>query len=146
MRLPTTKKTSAKLRSENGDIIYGMAKGPWALEWANVEEERGRSFSGQDIYAICPEPPKVAIDWAHKVAQKILGLNSSLITAQNQHLFPLTLMKLYHMAQNDGFTGTEEEFGMKLGCQSCGHGIAWDDDISPNNSLKIEVPYDEFYI
>jgi hypothetical protein len=140
MRLPKTKKTAAKIRAEHGDIIYGMAKGPWAEEWARNEEERGRSFSQQNIYDLCPEPPKVALDWAHEVAQTILGSNLEFKPPSD----PLTLEHLYEAARQDGFRGDKEEFGFRLGCQATGMGIAWDDNHTP--SIEIVVPTIEFYV
>jgi hypothetical protein len=109
-----------------------MAKGPWADHWAQAQEERGRSFSGQNIYDLCPEPPKWAERWARSLAADIVGSNEG-----------LNLDALYLAARHEGFDKAREDFGFYLGCQACGMGIGWDDDVS--SDLKIKVPYREFY-
>ena len=117
----------------NREILYGMARGPWADHWANVQGERGRSFSGQNIYDICPEPPRMAKRWARRLADDIVSANDG-----------LGLEPLFLAARNAGFDKSREDFGFYLGCEACGMGIRWDDDLSTN--LKIEVPYREFYL
>ena len=116
----------------NAEILYGMAKGPWADHWAQAQEERGRSFSGQNIYDICPEPPKTARSWARKLADGLVTANEG-----------LGLEALFLAARNEGFYKSKEDFGFYLGCEACGMGIRWDDDLSTD--LKIAVPYREFY-
>ena len=118
----------------DSEILHGMAKGPWADAWAQKQEEKGRSFSGQNIYDICPEPPRAARSWARKAADKIVAANGG-----------LALEELFLAARHEGFDKAREDFGFYLGCQACGMGIQWDDDLS-STGLKIEVPYDEFFI
>jgi hypothetical protein len=116
----------------NNEILYGMAKGPWADYWARAQEEKGRSFSGENIYDLCPEPPKWAKSWARKVADEIVKLNDG-----------LSLATLFLAAREAGFNKSREDFGFYLGCQSAGMGISWDDDLSTD--MKIELPFREFY-
>ena len=120
------------------EILYGMAN-PWADFWANRQEERGKSFSQQNIYNLCPEPPRAARAWARRIADQIVEMNGG-----------LSLGALYLAARHDGFDHSREDFGSCLGCQANGMGISWDDDLTyswtsqPN--LKIAVPQSEFYI
>jgi hypothetical protein len=123
-----------KKTAHNKKILYGMAKGPWADFWAREREEMGESFSGRNIYDICPEPPKEARKWAREIADEIVKRNRK------------SLSDLYQLARADGFSDDEEDFGFHLGCQACGMGLRWDDDLTPNNTLEIEVPQREFYI
>jgi hypothetical protein len=116
------------------EILYGMAKGPWADAWAREEEEKGARFSGQNIYDLCPEPPKAAKSWARRVADKIVEANGG-----------LALEALFLAARHAGFDKSREDFGFYLGCQACGMGIQWDDDLSAAGP-KIAIPYDEFFI
>ena len=116
----------------NAEILHGMAKGPWAGSWLRQQEEGGRSFSGQDIYDICPEPPKRAGLWARNLAADIVNANEG-----------LGLEALYLAARHAGFDKPREDFGCCLGCEADGMGIRWDDDLSTD--LKIAVPYREFY-
>ena len=117
----------------NREILHGMAKGPWAYHWAFEQEEKGHSFSGQNIYDLCPEPPRTAKRWARKLADDIATANDG-----------LGLEPLFLAARNKGFSESRENFGAYLGCEADGMGIRWDDDISTN--LKIEVPCREFYL
>ena len=114
------------------EILHGMAKGPWADHWAQAQEEKGRSFSGQNIYDLCPEPPRTAQRWARKLADEIVELNEG-----------LGLEALFLAARNVGFDKSREDFGFCLGCEAAGMGIRWDDDLSTD--LRIEVPHREFY-
>ena len=116
----------------NAEILHGMAKGPWAGSWLRQQEEGGRSFSGQDIYDICPEPPRTAKRWARNLADDIVSANEG-----------LSLESLFLAARHEGFSKDKESFGAYLGCEADGMGIRWDDDLSTD--LKIEVPYREFY-
>ena len=117
------------------EILYGMAKGPWADFWALREEKRGQHFGGMNIYDICPEPPAKAKAWARKIADQIVRMNEG-----------LSLEALYLAARHDGFSEDREDFGFHLGCQASGMGIRWDDNLTPNVELEIKVPYNEFYI
>ena len=121
--------------SHDREILHRLAKGPWADFWANRQEEKGQSFSQQNIYDICPEPPRTAKVWAREIADRIVEMNGG-----------LPLEALYLTARHDGFAPDREEFGFYLGCQASGMGIGWDDDLTPGSELKIEVPQREFYI
>jgi hypothetical protein len=126
--------TPKEIRAE---ILYGLAKGPWACWWADRAEEKGRSFSGQDTYQECPEPPKGARDWARKVAAQIELVNGK------------GLPSLYQMAKKCGYPNSLESFGADLGLQVEGTGISWEDRLTGVERLwvlKIEIPYAEFYL
>jgi len=116
-------------------ILFGMAKGPWALEWSNREEEKGRSFSGQDIYELAPNPPSDAVAWAEDIAAQLKRMNNV-----------AGLEVLYAVAQREGFNKDRENFGLYLGCQAAGHGISWCDDLQPGTEKLIDIPHHEFYI
>lgn len=137
------KKTIRDKSERSKEILYGMAKGPWANFWAGRQEEKGWRFSGMNIYDLCPDPPRAAKTWARRVEDKIVELNEG-----------LSLEALYLAARHDGFSQDRENFGFYLGCEASGMGIRWDDDLVPNLrrfrliavNLKIAVPYSEFYI
>jgi hypothetical protein len=119
--------------AHDDEILHGMAKDPWASHWADEQEGKGSRLSGQNLYDICPEPPKWARLWARNLAADIVGANEG-----------ISLDALYLAARHEGFDESGEDFGFYLGCQAAGMGIRWDDDVSTD--LKIEVTYDEFYI
>lgn len=135
MTTPIARPSKKEQEAFRKQCLYGMAKGPWANWWANEQEEKGRSFSQQNIYDLCPEPPPAARKWARDVYEKIAFLNT---------YFPEGMTMIFAKAKSEGFAGNAEEFGFYLGCQVSGMGIAWDDDLSTN--YKIELPHQEFYI
>ena len=114
------------------EIKLGMARGPWADYWAQEQEERGRSFSGVDIYEAAPDAPEWAEVWAQRLAEEVVRLNGASLDA------------LYREAVTEGFAKNRETFGFYLGMQSIGHGVSWNDDISGAN-LEIMLPRLEFY-
>jgi len=134
-------RTKTKAIDHVRDILRGMARGPWALYWADREEEKGSSFSGVDIYEAAPEAPAWAKKWARELADKIVLLNTDRRGRRSERP---GLDGLYEEAVAEGFAKDGEAFGYYLGMQAVGAGVRWDDDVSGTN-LEISVPYDEFY-
>ena len=91
----------------HNDILHGISKGPWAEHWAQAQEERGRSFSGQNVYDLCPEPPRWARAWARKLADDIVEANDG-----------LGLEPLFLAARDAGLDMSRENFGFCLGCEA----------------------------
>lgn len=135
-----TPKRSKKIEHD-ADVLRGMARGPWALHWADREEERGRSLSQVDVYEAAPEAPAWARKWARELADKIVLLNTD--RRGRRSTLP-GLAGLYEEAVAEGFARDAEAFGHYLGMQAVGAGVRWDDDVS-GTSLEIAVPHDEFY-
>jgi hypothetical protein len=102
---------------------------------ADREEEKGRSFSGQEIYGQAPNPPSSAMFWADDIAAQLLHLNRM-----------QSLTALFAKATSLGFDKSPEDFGALLGCQAAGHGISWADDLAPGSYDQIDVPSREFYV
>jgi hypothetical protein len=119
--------------SYSDPILYGIAKGPWALHWAEQQEEQGRTFPGEDLYEICPPPPSDAVRWAEDVAAQLVKMNDV-----------KTLEDLMMIAVENGFAKDEEDFGAYLGCEAAGHGVTWHDDLDCGSIIKI--PDREFYV
>lgn len=117
-------------------ILRGMARGPWSDFWATEQEERGRSFLGQDIYEVAPERvPKGAVRWAHEVATEISRLNES-----------KSLGELYDLAVSRGYGRDRESFGSDLVLQVAGHGVSYCDRMPAGNCKLIKLPHRSFYI
>jgi hypothetical protein len=133
------KSSDPKIDQENAEFINGIARGPWANMWGDLQEEKCRSLSGVNLYDAAPATPRWAKEWAKNLAAKIVLLN---VDRPRRSTAPY-LEGLYQEAKLEGFKGSREAFGFYLGCQSVGMGIAWDDNIS--TSFKIELPYEEFY-
>lgn len=122
-----------KKTAHDPDILRGMARGPWAVHWANEAEEAGESFSGVDLYEIAPKTPRWAEKWARRLADSIAGLNQA------------SLSELYQHAVSVGYSRDKESFGYHLGMQSTGEGVSWSDDSSAGHHGDILLPYYVFY-
>ena len=118
------------------EILAGISRGVWADLWANEQEEKGKSFSGQDITEAAPNTPAWAKKWAKGVADEIVELNGG------KHA---PLATLYEFVKAHGFPHGKETFGILLGLQAVGHGVSWSDDTRglPDNAIKL--PRTDFY-
>lgn len=122
------------------DILMGMGRAAHVTHWANEEEEKGRTYPGQDLMDVAPRRTTMASSkWAVKVGHEIERLNGK------------SLPELYEIAERANAEGgggqttqDPKTFGHYLGMQAMGHGVAWDDDIAGGHDL-IKVPYSEFY-
>lgn len=125
------------LGEHDDDILEGMARGVFADQWAMRQEERGRSFSGMDIYDEAPRTPLKAAKWAKQLREKILNMNEA-----------PSLTYLYEIAQSKGYKNDPERFGFHLGMQAVGHGVGWQDDADYRRAKDsdIKLPHDEFYL
>lgn len=116
------------------EILGGIPRGVWADTWATEQEEKGHSFSGQEITSIAPKTPAWAKKWAQKIADEIVKLNNR------------SLDSLYEEVVACGYPHDKDQFGLHLGMQTAGHGISWEDDIPYGRcSLEIKLPQREFY-
>lgn len=122
------------LGEHDAEILEGMARGPYVMEWANRKEEKGHSFrGGQDLYEIAPRTPSHAKKWAKELREKILNLNEA-----------PSLTYLYEFAQSKGYKKEPSNFGFHLGMASIGHGVSWTDDCD-GDYKDIKLPDTEFY-
>jgi hypothetical protein len=132
-QVPYTKTMISHLQKED-PIMFGLAKGPWALEWANRQEAKGKRLGGVDVYEAAPLPPFEAVTWAEDVASQLVRLNG------------MSLLDLYQRAIECGLNKSTEQFGALLGCQIAGHGISWTDDLPSGCDHLIQRPHREFYV
>lgn len=116
----------------DAEILAGIPSGVWASMWADEQEEKGRSFSGQNIMDHSPPVPAWAKKWAKKIADEIVSMNG------------LSLEALYEMVKAAKYPYDKEHFGYHLGMQSAGHGVSWSDDCDLHHNA-IKTPYHEFY-
>lgn len=121
------------------DILEGMARAVFSSDWANRQEERGRSFSGVDIYDAAPKTSSAAKKWARVQAARILQMNKKLPS----------LTKLFELVQKGGFKRDAESFGAALGLQISGHGVSFTDDMPREAARMFEktfrLPHSEFF-
>lgn len=124
------------LGEHDTEILEGMARGVFVSAWADKKEEKGQSFSGQDIYKIAPRTPSYAKKWARDLRETILNLNEA-----------PSLTYLYEFAKSKGYKKKPEDFGFHLGMQSIGHGVGWHDDADYKLTKRddIKLPHTEFY-
>lgn len=124
------------------EILAGIARGPWAMHWADREEERGRRLGRVDVYDAAPRTPRWALRWARDVAGAIVHASS-----KEDGRVP-TLTELYERARALGYARDAESFGSHLGMEHIGHGIGWTDDVRASRAdtdAAISIPHGEFY-
>jgi hypothetical protein len=121
----------------DSEILEGIPRGVWADFWAQEQEEKGRSFSGQEITSLAPKTPAWAKQWAREVADEIVKLNGK------------SLQDLYAMVANRELTKpfpyARDQFGLLLGMETVGHGISWLDDTRGLPEDAIKLPSRQFY-
>lgn len=121
------------IKFHDKEILEGIPRGVWADYWALQQEEKGKSFSGQDIYELAPKTPTWAKVWGKKIADEIVRLNGR------------SLEGLYDMVKEAGYPRGKETFGYHLGMQAAGHGVSWSDDVRGLRHDAIKIPSHEFY-
>ena len=134
-------------------ILKGIPRGVWADLWATEQEEKGRSFGGQELTSIAPPTPAWAKKWAKGVADEIVRLNADLLKKISQENFfrlgvkpgKSSLDSLYELVKRFGYPYDREHFGYHLGMQAAGHGVSWSDDTRRLRHETIKLPYREFY-
>ena len=128
----------SELKFIDKEVIKGMARGPWANYWASKQEEKGRSFSGIDVYEAASATPLWAKKWAKKVADEIVRLNDK---------WGKTSIGGYANSIRHCFKTPPdyEKIGFWLGCQAAGIGISWTDDLPNKPPFTLKIPRIEFY-
>jgi len=119
--------------SHDAEILEGIPRGVYADWWAQEQEEKGKSFSGQDITRAAPRTPGWAKKWGHEVADAIVTANHS------------SLEDLYAKVKAHGYPYDREHFGYHLGMETAGHGVSWSDDTKGLAHDAIKLPDREFY-
>jgi hypothetical protein len=116
------------------DIVDAMARTLFVLDWAERQEERGRTYPGENLMEIAPPTPRVAYRAAEKLAGRIEEKNK------------LSLDAIYVAAANAPGRHlrepTPEDFGYAITMQSLGHGVSWADD---HPDVDIKLPRVEYH-
>ncbi len=120
-------------KAHDPQILAGIPRGVWTDLWATEQEEKGRSFSGQELTSIAPKTPSWAKRWAKKVADDIVSLNGK------------SLEDLYDLVVEHGYPHDKDQFGLHLGMESVGHGVSWSDDTRGLSYDAIKLPRTDFY-
>lgn len=115
-------------------ITEEIAKAFFATAWADAMEERGITFSGDEIYNVMPpEIPSVAREAARKLVSKMEKENRLPI----EEIYRVALEKAELLDAPD----IRDNFGFATALQAMGSGVSWSDDY-PDHGFK--VPYMEF--
>lgn len=122
---------------EGIEIIDSMARTAWASHWASEQEEKGRSFSGQEIMGQAPKTPAAAKEWAVGAATK-LNCANGLGWMDDPYW---TMQHLFNLAVQAGGKNDPEAFGHYIAMQMNGHGVSWTDS---NPDFDLKVPYYTF--
>lgn len=116
-------------------FIEGAARALFVQAWGDREEERGRTYPGEDLMDVAPKTPKKA----YIAAGKLLG---ELVAANNASVHEL----IQRAAKADHVDEDEidvENFGHYVAMQYVGSGVGWTDD---HAAFGLKVPHGEFYL
>jgi hypothetical protein len=116
------------------DIVESMARTLYVMDWIEREEEKGRTYPGQELFDVAPPTPRVAYRAARRLADRIEERNK------------LSLDAIYvaaaaapgrHLREP-----TPEDFGYSLTMQALGTGVAWSDN---HPDVDIKLPRIEYH-
>jgi len=132
----------SQLRDE---IVASMARTLFVVAWAQREEEKGRTYPGQDLMDVAPKTSPKAEAAAKKLALEIEEMNDASLDAL---LVLASMQPGKHYKESYSY-----DFGYGLAMQALGHGVSWWDDhpyISVDPVIGVEkefkLPRIEFYL
>ena len=132
-----------KLSSIEKTIINGMARAFFVSAWAEKQERKGRSFSGQELMDVAPSTPRYARDFALMYAGGLGSLLVHLNNAARADIMELANISkwpkygdmteaeraaLDEMVDGLKVEGYASEFGHYLAMMAMGTGVSWFDD------------------
>jgi hypothetical protein len=151
-----------KLSDTENTIINAMARAFYVSAWAERQEEKGRSFAGQELMDVAPKTPKFVRDFALMFAGRLHEANDcagSLLVLLNEAAkadvletkgldkseVPLWFQHPYLESEVSELTDDKyaSDFGHYLAMQAMGHGVSWFDD---HAKFDLKVPHVEFYL
>jgi hypothetical protein len=113
----------------------GAARAAYVVAWANIQEEKGKTYPGQDLMNVAPSTPLSAYVWAGELIGLLEAANkASLCTLGARAAKSVGV----HWTSFDG-----ENFGHYIAMQAMGTGVSWFDD---HPRFKITVPPHEYYL
>lgn len=119
-------------------ILEGMARVLWADLWGCAEEDKGRTYPGQDLMVIAPPtPPEAYLDAARLIGalEQANGLGIwTLWKRACDAEYPDDERRAMDMFNDQDLA---RHFGSDLMLEACGHGVSWFDD---RNAFDLVVP------
>lgn len=119
-------------------FVDAVARAYFVDQWARSQEDKGRSFSGQDIMNVAPRTPRRFIGEAWRVVGHF-----ECAARMSIHCIIAKVHRTEYGAAS-GFG--DDDFASKLGhymaMQAMGHGVSWADD---HKDLWFKVPHCEVY-
>jgi len=145
MRLSATEKT----------VVSAMVRAKFVSDWADRQEERGKTYPGQELMDVAPRTPRYAFERALMFAGQLPNLHVVLNeaawadTLKDYNLLPSTVP--YRWERPDLEEAAEalktdryiSDLGHCLAMQALGHGVSWFDD---HAKFDIGIPHFEFYL
>ncbi len=131
-----TRKLASTRQILSGDydreIYEAMARAMFVSDWADRQEEKGKTYPGMDLMDVAPPTSRDALLAARALAAAVIRDNNV-----------KSLTDLYARALNAGGKGDARKFGHYLAMQAMGHGVSWYDDGNPRFGMKL--PHFEYY-
>lgn len=116
-------------------VANGIARAYFVTAWASYEEDKGRSFAGQEISTQAPPTPEAVRLLAYRIIGAIENENGTPIWAILK-VVALPVLSVTGAEHRDHYA----DFGWYLGMESMGQGVAWSDS---HEHHGYEIPYRE---
>lgn len=114
-------------------IAEQIARAFFVSAWASAREERGQSFSQQNLYDVAPETP----DYVQKSAMELIRAM--------ERLNKMPMRKMYEQAlERDELIDApdiRDDFGFLTAMQALGYGVRWTDS---HKDHGLKVPWYQF--
>lgn len=137
-------------------IIEGAARTMFVDAWARFEEERQRTYPGQDLMHVAPPTPPEALRQAEEVICTIENMNHCGVETLWERANTACMVRLFERRREraakrlpplPGPCGPHHDlstFAHYLMMESLGHGVAWADDHAeyPHSTPLIETIWD----
>lgn len=145
MRLTNTEKT----------MVAAMARAMFVSAWADRQEERGRTYPGQDLMDVAPKTPRYAYERALMLAGKLGNLHNIANLAAYSDLLESRGLKIEAFKPRPTWPGIDEDIestltdeylsglGHYLAMQSLGQGVSWFDN---HAEFLVNIPNFEFHL
>ena len=133
-----------RLSATENEIVTGMARALFVSAWADRQEDRGKTYPGQELMDVAPRTPRY-------VYEQALRLMGRIEQANGMGVLILAIMA----AKADGYASLDDvpdnyvsNFGHYLAMQALGHGVGWFDSHAEFtiDGRELAVPHFEFYL
>lgn len=124
-------------------IIEGIARAMHVSAWADQEEEKGRTYPGEELMDVAPKTPRKAKDQAWRLVGMFEALNDLNMPAIFIRACVADKLTTYEAESwEDMYIEHGETFGHYLAMRALGTGVGWEDNHAESG---IVYPHFEYW-